>query len=108
MSESEFTTVTCCKCEHNTRKFECPKCGHRTCTSCRAVKRKPVPGDRRYVMAWYSRRFDDTGVVLLAAKTKGKAIKLAEAYAKARPVRAISRWEVLLLRHVLAREWTGK
>jgi hypothetical protein len=40
MSFSDFLTVKCCKCFRNTRQFECSKCGHRTCTSCKPVKRR--------------------------------------------------------------------
>jgi len=42
------TRVTCCKCFHTTFKFECPKCEHKTCLSCkpppvRRKKDKPPP-----------------------------------------------------------------
>lgn len=27
--------MACCKCSHVTRKFTCPKCGHRLCNACK-------------------------------------------------------------------------
>jgi hypothetical protein len=31
--------LRCCKCERVTKKFVCPHCSHRICTSCKEPKR---------------------------------------------------------------------
>lgn len=33
------STLVCCKCGHKTVKFECPKCRHDLCTSCKPPER---------------------------------------------------------------------
>ena len=35
-------TMQCCRCFHRTRKYVCPKCSHRICSSCGITQRTPI------------------------------------------------------------------